>query len=40
LPSDLRVAGLSSGKNAWLIPVAVGIVALILGGGIVIALVR
>jgi serine/threonine-protein kinase len=39
-PSDLRVAGLSSGKNAWLIPVAVGIVALILGGGIVIALVR
>ena len=39
-PGDLRVAGLSTGRNAWLIPVAVGIVALLVGGGIVIALVR
>jgi len=37
---DLRVAGLGGGKNAWVIPVVVGIVALLLGGGIVIALVR
>ncbi|MFO0739231.1 MAG: serine/threonine-protein kinase [Labilithrix sp.] len=37
---DLQVAGLASGRSAWLIPVIVGVVALFIGGGIVIALVR
>lgn len=37
---DMQVAGLASGRQAWLIPVIVGVVALCIGGGIVIALVR
>ncbi|MBX3227970.1 MAG: protein kinase [Labilithrix sp.] len=36
---DMRVAGLGD-RSPWLIPVVVGIVALLLGGGLVIAFVR
>ena len=39
-PDDLRIAGLDQNRSAWLIPVLVGVVALLLGGGLVIALVR
>jgi hypothetical protein len=36
----MQIAGLGAGRSQWLIPVAVGVIALLLGGGIVIALVR
>jgi serine/threonine-protein kinase len=39
-PGDMQIAGLGQGRSQWLIPVAVGVIALLLGGGIVIALVR
>lgn len=37
---DLQIAGLGTSRTPWLIPVLVGVVALLLGGGLVIALVR